>query len=304
MLLPQRTSSRRPSGVRQAPKRLMVVILGVVSLFFHFAVLQGIYWTSRNDPERAKQTAKADPPEEEKVAFKISLEKPVPDLPKPAADKSSQWPESTPAKPQKLATAEKPSPPPVGKKTRPDPKTPPPKVKVMKAPLRDLQTLGQQHMTLVRQGAFPSLTLSYPDPDAYIRQMYQLGARTLIYQEGGGALYEIDLLTGRIVPVAGKDLSGFSVIKRVIRDERWNPLKDRAASRLKTSPQDLALILVVPQEVETRWVGHQVAVFQNVGIPLDRVQSVDALFTGGRLRVVSLHLLDGSVTAVQDPGCG
>jgi hypothetical protein len=303
MLLPQRTLPRRP-GVRQAPKRRMVILLGVVSLFFHFAALQGIYWTCRNDPERAEPTAKAHPPEEKKVAFKISLPEPVPDPPKPAPDTSSHRPESTPAKPQKPATAEKPPPPPEGKKTTPQPKAPPPKAKVMKASLRDLQTLGRQHMTLVRQGAFPSLTLSYPDPDAYIQQMYQMGAKTLIYQEGGGALYEIDLLTGRILPVAGKDLSGFSVIKRVIRDERWNPLKDRAASRLKTSPQDLALILVVPQEVETRWVGHQVAVFQHVGIPLDRVQSVDALFTDGRLRVVSLHLLDGSVRAVQDPGCG
>jgi len=290
-----------------------MVILAIGTLVFHLVLIQGIYVSCRPEPH-TKQKTQEPIPDEKKVAFKISMPEPAPDpkapepeakAPRPEPQPKADRPEPKPSRPPKPSKVKPPPAPQKPKPAEPRPESAEPrKAPIPQASAQDLQTLGGEHMSLVKDGVFPSLTLSYPDPEAYIRQMYQLGARTLIYHEGGGALYEIDLLSGRIFPVAGKDLGGFSVIKRVIHDAHWNPLKDRAASRLKAPPQELSLVLVVPQQVETRWVGHQVSVFQNAGIYLEQVQAVEALFQHGRLKVVALHLKDGSVRKVNDPGCG
>lgn len=315
-LLPQ-TRQRRPDArlpeSGQGLRRLLMVILAVAATVFHLVLIQGIYVACRPDPH-AKQKTQEPIPEEKMVAFKISIPEPVPKPKKPEPDATAHRPEPRPkadrpepkpSHPPKPTKVEHPPAPQKPKEAEPRPEIgEPKKAPIPQASAQDLQTLGGEHMSLVQEGAFPSLTLSYPDPETYIRQMYHLGAKTLIHQEGSGVLYEIHLLNGRILPIARKDLSGFSVIKRVIHDRHWDPLKERASSRLKTRHEEISLVLVVPQEVETRWVGHQVSVFQNMGVSLEQVQGVDALFQNARLKVVALHLKDGSVRKVNDPGCG
>ena len=145
--------------------------------------------------------------------------------------------------------------------------------------------------------------MSYSDPVGYIKEMYRLGATTLILNESAGLLYDINLLGGEIHPFSKEELKGFSSLKRVIQDEQWKPQKADAASLLRVQVSDLVLILALPLDVEARWIGHQVDLFQRYGVLLERISSVDAFFENGRFKVTSIHLTDGTIKKIRDPGC-
>jgi len=238
--------------------------------------VQGIYFLSHSqDNDQKRQETK-------KVAFKITL----PEEPQ----KQKQAPSSKPtrnvvdkARPVKVV------------------KTKRPKVKV--ASPQQLMSLGHSHMTMVREGTFPPLTLSYDNPATYVSEMYRLGAKTVLYEEESGQFYEIDLLGTDILPLSRNDFNGFSFLKRVIKDPQWNQQKIRAASRLKTSTDSLAILLLVPFSVETRWIGHQVSIFKQLNLQVSDIETVDAQFKNGRLKLVRLHLKDGTSRMVTDYGC-
>ena len=279
----------------RTPKKFLMAIFLGASLVLHLVLIEGIYMVVHQDNKDTSHVKKKEQQERVKT-FAISLPEPLKKerIPKAEATK--------PAEPEKTS-----SPPKTPKRhaaINPQKQGKPKALEIGKMSASMLETLGKQHMHLVKKGAFPPLTLSYSDPEVYIRQMYRIGGKTLILQETKGLLYEIDLLKGRIMPLSKKDLAGFSAIKRVIRDSRWDALKTRAASRLKARIPELVIILALPQNVETRWVGHQVSVIRQAGIPLEQVQGVEALFKDGRLQVISLHLGDGSERKIRDPGSG
>jgi len=273
----------RPSRVRL--ERINELILSrkpligsflVLSLIFHFALVQGIYFLSHSqDNDQKRQETK-------KVAFKITLPE-EPQKQKQAASSKPTRNVVEKARPVKVA------------------KTKRPKVKV--ASPQQLMSLGQSHMAMVREGTFPPLILSYVSPATYVSEMYRLGAKTVLYEEESGQFYEIDLLGTDILPLSRNDFNGFSFLKRVIKDPQWNQQKMRAASRLKTSTDLLAILLLVPLSVETRWIGHQVSIFKQLNLQISDIETVDAQFKNGRLKLVRLHLKDGTSRVVTDYGC-
>ena len=249
----------------------------MLSLIFHFALVQGIYSLSRSKDNDQKRQ------ETRKVAFKITLPE---ELQKPKQ-----------ASPPKTAQNAR-------KKVMPAKvvKTKRPKVKV--ASPQQLMSLGESHMAMVREGTFPPLTLSYNNPTTYVSELYRLGAKTVLYEEEDREFYEIDLLGTDILPLSRNDFKGFSFVKRVIKDTEWDQQRIRAASRLKTSSDSLVILLLVPLSVETLWIGHQVSIFKQLSLQISDIETVDAQFKNGRLKLVRLHLKDGSSRMVTDYGCG
>ena len=268
---------------------LLTVLLGL-SVVMHLLLAQAIYFFSTREALLERNLDKTGSTQQ--VTFTISAPTP------PAPTKSRPPDIQKPSRPvetnlQSLPTVRAPMPP-VAMQSRP--------VAQRKPSLSELEALGNRHMRLVRAGAFPSLTLSYPDPAKYIGQMYKMGAKTLLLLESAGVLYEIDLLRNRTTPFSKEDLQGFSMLKRVIEDDHWNSIKAGLAARLNTPIEKMRLILALPQTLEVRWVGHQVSVFRLAGVSVDRVQSVDAHFEDGCFRVEALHLTDGRVLKTQDAG--
>ncbi|MCK5509139.1 MAG: hypothetical protein KAI50_11560 [Desulfobacterales bacterium] len=84
-------------------------------------------------------------------------------------------------------------------------------------------------MSKVREGEFPLLTLSYASPSAYVKEMYKLGAKTLIYDRTNREFFEINLFSGEILPFSSDSFKAFSFFKRVIKDSQWNSHKNRVA---------------------------------------------------------------------------
>ena len=277
---------RFKSPSRIQPKRVYELILSkksligsflMLSLIFHFALVQGIYFLSHSKDKVQKRQ------ETKKVTFKITLpeelQKPEQAVsPKPAQNVRGK---GMPAEVEKTVK---------------------PEVKV--ASPQQLVSLGQSHMAMVREGTFPPLTLSYDNPTTYVSELYRLGAKTVLYEEEGRGFYEIDLLGTDILPLSRNDFKGFSFVKRVIKDPEWDQQRVRAASRLKTSSDSLAILLLVPLSVETRWIGHQVSIFRQLNLQISDIETVDAQFKNGRLKLVRLHLKDGSSRMVTDYGCG
>ena len=130
--------------------------------------------------------------------------------------------------------------------------------------------------------------------------MYHLGAKTVVFGIDKGEFYEIDLFDGNILPLTKSDFEGFSFFKRVIKDRHWNALKSRAASRLNTSSELIEILLMIPMPVETRWIGHQVNVFTQMSIPIPNIETVEARFQGSKLKIVRVHLKDGSTRTIND----
>lgn len=161
----------------------------------------------------------------------------------------------------------------------------------------ELVSLGEAHMG---KGSFPSLIFSYPDPTTFIRQMYSLGAKTLI--SVNHRYYEINLLEGnsRPVPLTPLDFEGFSNSRRVIDDELWEPYKSQALQDLGLAFADCALLLVVPLNVELRWMGHQTHILQQLGINTSEVLTVEANFQTARLKLTRAHLKNGETKTIPD----
>ena len=158
-------------------------------------------------------------------------------------------------------------------------------------------------MGMVREGTFPALILSYRSPISYIREMYVLGAKTVVYNTANREYHEINLLDGGILPLSSNDFKGFSLIKRVIKDVQWNPRKVSAASRLKASPESLEILLLLPMTVEASWIGHQVNLLSQMNIKISEVQTVEAQFEDAKFKLICVHLKNGSSKNVKDRGC-
>ncbi|RLC80358.1 MAG: hypothetical protein DRI61_05955 [Chloroflexi bacterium] len=149
-------------------------------------------------------------------------------------------------------------------------------------------------------GSFPSLSISYPNLKLYLRQMYSLGAKTLIYDRRlGEILGEVDIFSSKISNLA--NLDKFSPIKRVIEDRMVEGLKERIAERSGASPDDYEVWLLVPKDLEARWLGYQLQVFRHYGLSFKDVSKVEGFFDG-RLRIKRIRLKDGRVMDVPEVG--
>lgn len=252
-------------------KKVIGAFLGL-SLIFHFLVISGVYRVSRTgeivEPAKNKITSKIRLIEDHKTPEVPQAAEPTPPV--------TKKPVKT-IKPAKLKT-----------------------VRAQKLSSEKLVALGKKHMSKVREGKFPLLTLSYASPSAYVKEMYELGAKTLIYDGTNREFFEINLFSGEILPFSSDSFKTFSFFKRVIKDTAWNSQKVHAASRLKTSPDSLEILLLVPMMVEMRWVGHQADTFHRMGLQISQIQTVEVRFQGGKFKLVQVYLKDGTSRKVDD----
>lgn len=160
----------------------------------------------------------------------------------------------------------------------------------------ELVSMGQASLG---KGSFPSLILAYPDPVAYIRQMYSLGAKTLL--SVNHRYYEIDLLgNSRLISFRSADFEGFSNYRRVIDDGVWESSKRHALSQLGMPAASCNLLLVVPMNLELKWIGHQTHILQQLGFTPEDVLTIEANFQNAKLKLTRAHLKNGTLQYIPD----
>jgi len=159
---------------------------------------------------------------------------------------------------------------------------------------QQLESLGRNYLGMVHKGQFPALIISYDKPKVYIKQMYALGCKTIINDQKSGNLYQINLLSGEILPISNNDLRGYSSLKRVVKDREFNNIKIRAAYRLNTPPRSIEIVILVPLPVEARWTGYQLNCFKKMGINVSEIATVEAYFKNSKLIVSQVNLKDGT----------
>jgi len=252
-------------------KKVIGAFLGL-SFIFHFLIINSVY--------RISQTGEIVEPARHKITSRIKL---IED-------------HKTPEKPQ---TA-KPTPPVTKKPVKTIKPAKSKTVRAKKLSSKKLVALGKKYMSKVREGEFPLLTLSYSSPSAYVKEMYELGAKTLIYDRTNREFFEINLFSGEILPFSRESFKTFSFFKRVIKDSQWNSHKNRVASRVNASPDSLEILLLVPMIVEMRWVGHQTDTFQRMGLQISQIQTVEGRFQSGKFKLVQVYLKNGSSRKVDD----
>lgn len=164
----------------------------------------------------------------------------------------------------------------------------------------ELEMIGKAHIDKLKTGEFPALILSYFDPALYIREMYDLGAKTIIYNMNNREYYEINLFEGSIIPFTRGNFYGFSPLKRVINDPLWNKQINEASISLNGSVELLELLLLVPVQIEARWMGFMMQKFQETQIKVQQVQTVEAQFTQGKLKLLNANLKSGITKQIQD----
>lgn len=161
--------------------------------------------------------------------------------------------------------------------------------------------LGRETASRIRDGQLPGLVLSYPDPRQFVQAMYARGALTLLYDEHSQSYKQVDLLQGTIGPIPSQEkMQQFSNIKRIVEDPIWREKLARIASRMGKEPSQLKIVLLIPYDIELRWLGHQAHLFEQTDIPLTEVQNVEAVFRQGRLYITKVHLKDAKTLTIQD----
>ncbi len=271
-------------------KSKLIGLFFILSLCSHFFILKAIY---RLSPAQAKEKSSTIMQKVDKVALKMpSLENDQVKKPEKAdiAEPKTKHKPTAPAQKKSKSTKPKINSP---KKER---------VKIAKKlSSKELVALGRKHIGKMKEGRFPSLILNYSDPYTYMRQLYALGAKTLIYDINGRDLFEINLFSEEALPFNKGELEGFSPFKRVVEDAQWDKQKNQVASRLNTSPEYLKILLLIPSSLEMRWLGHLVSLFQQMDLLISEVTTVEALFQKARLKVERVYLSDGSSREIDDP---
>ena len=256
-------------------RKILMELFLALSILFHMALMEGIYLFCRTG-EKKKMEVKTSP-----MVFKIQPIK---------EDSQKKQPMRTQAKSKPKAPKADP-----GKKSEKSPIRP--------LAARRLEAIGKAHMEMVKEGLFPPLILSYPDPSAFVQQMYGLGAKTVVYDTFRREYYAMNLFSGKFIPMGSNDFKAYSFIKRVIRDPDFDDQKARAAERLNSPAEALQIVLLLPVSIEQRWIGHQVAAFSQMNLSISDVETVEARFQKGKLKLFRIHLKDGTTKSVDDPGC-
>jgi len=158
-----------------------------------------------------------------------------------------------------------------------------------------LERLGREVRHAAMEGSFPGIEFQYSDPAAFIRQMYSLGCKTLLSTGATGEYFEVDLFSGDLTPLTGRELRGYSQIKRIIEDRRWDPVKARAARRTGGRPDEVELLLCVPISIEARWFGYLASIFRKQNLPSARIAAAEVRVSEAKLYLQRVYLHDGSV---------
>jgi len=262
-----------PEPVCRGGSAGMVVLFLGLSVVVHLMIMQGIYRYAHGRSSLPVVQAAAMKQPEAPAAVPLAIRAVSP----PAV----KQPETRPQKPQ----AEKK----VARKAQAE------KTLTQQRPA-DVQGSRQSG---VKPGSCPSITIEYDDPVSYIRTMYSLGAITLITDASFGSVYRIDLLQESLQTLDKKDIKQFSAFKRVVNDAVWLQQKTRFAARLHAAPEDLEVLLLIPEAVESHWVEHIMAIGRSQDIRGEDIQSVVCRFEDS-LTVRLLVCKNGTTVEVRD----
>ncbi|ETR73840.1 MAG: hypothetical protein OMM_06697 [Candidatus Magnetoglobus multicellularis str. Araruama] len=138
------------------------------------------------------------------------------------------------------------------------------------------------------------MTISYANPQKYIKDMYELGAITFLYHKKKQTYYQVDLFKHTLIKKNPAHLQGYSRFIRVITDFCWDIQKQQYASQLHTSYDHLKLYLIIPEKLENLWLGHQLKLFQKYGIEQKDIINVTARFANKKLKLTSVNMAAGT----------
>ncbi|GBD97005.1 MAG TPA: hypothetical protein ENG83_05825 [Nitrospirae bacterium] len=254
---------------------LTISLFLILSILIHAVLIEAIYhMATTNNIEKEKMDKavfKIKTPGDETVKKKTSV------LPKKAKERMSE----------KRAEIIKPA------KTKIRPKA-------ANLSTKELEALGKRYISAVREGRFPALTISYNKPFTYLKEMYAIGAVTVLHDSISSRTYKIDLFSDAVKPFVKDDFKGFSFFKRIIDDRPLDVKIKHAASMIGTSAKLLELLLLVPMSVEKRWIGHQITLFNDKNLKISEIETVEATFRNRKLKITRVRLKNGRSIRMTD----
>jgi len=172
------------------------------------------------------------------------------------------------------------------------------KVRKKKLSNHHLKLIGKQNFK--KNGHFPALIISYKDPERYIKDLYSLGAITVLLNRRNNEIKRVDLLKKKLLKMNPKTLNHYSSLKRVIRDNCWNMDKKQYARQLSVSSNEIEFIVLLPDQIEYLWMGHQIYLFKKHGLKVSDIVSVEGKFCNKKLKIRRVILFSGKQRSIVD----
>jgi hypothetical protein len=165
----------------------------------------------------------------------------------------------------------------------------------------ELEKIGWSQLKKLKQGKFPSLIISYKNPQIYIKEMYSLGAKTIFYNSANNEYYEIDVLRQEATPFTIDQFHFFSSLKRVVNDPIWySRLKNLMYMINGNKKSSMEILLLIPARLEARWIGHMLNKFNEIQFSVAQIQTVEALYNDGKLYLREIYLKNGEKKQIFD----
>ena len=166
----------------------------------------------------------------------------------------------------------------------------------------ELIILGQNVLNSSSKGSFPPLSLDYDNPRTFLKGIYEMGGKTYLYDNLIKKLVgEVDLLNSSIKN--RKDLPRhFSPFKRVIEDDWIDKYKEKVVNLYGGLKNDYQILLLIPEDLEAKWIGHQINLFRNYNLMTKEVAKVIANFGNKKMIVKQVILKNGEEIEVSDIG--
>lgn len=165
---------------------------------------------------------------------------------------------------------------------------------------KKMEEMGRAMIEKAKKGEFPPLTIQYRNPERYLIEMTDLGARLAVFDEDNQRLWEVALPGWITRDFQLKDLCDFGPFKRVIKDDVFLHHHISLAKKLGLNYDNTQLVLLVPLKTEAQWMGRQLFIFRKMGVSPSQVALVKAVFSDGRLKIKSLTLTDGDIKTIEE----
>lgn len=268
-------------------KKLIITLSFIISIMVHHIFFECLYWKcgenspKRDDPLKVAELLEVEEPEDEEKVSKPDKEKEImvkKEIKRATRKDASQKSEIK----SKLASRSQ------NKEERPRE--------------AELLSLGQKILKGSARGSFPPLSLDYEYPEEFLKEIYELGGKTYLYDSLLRNLVgEVDMLNYSIKE--RKDLPPhFSPFKRVIEDNWVKRFKEKVLGLYGGWGSDYQVLLLIPEHLEAKWIGYQLKIFENYHLTSEEVAKVIANFGDKKMVVRQIILKNGKEIEVADKG--
>lgn len=270
--------------------KLIVALSIVISIIFHHLFFECLYWrweknsSKRDDALKATKLLEVEKPKRKEKPFTSDKKKKIrvkKEAKRKTRKNASPKPEPRPNLASKAQNREKRS-----KET-------------------ELVSLGRKILNGSARGSFPPLSLDYKDPKEFLKEIYELGGKTYLYDRLMKSLVgEVNLLNWNSFIKERKDFPPhFSPFRRVIEDDWVKRFKEKMVVSLYGGwESDYEVLLLIPEELEAKWIGHQLKLFENCCLNTEDVAKVLANFGNRKMAVRQIVLKNGKQVDVEDKG--